>query len=221
VALEQFRDEGYLADAMVNYLMTLGWAPKGDTEIVPWAQIEREFRLEDVTHSPAFFDLKKLAAFNGEYIRALAVDDFVAACEPFLPAHFDRTTFRAIAPLVQTRVVTLAEAPAMVDFLFEEPVIDEGSWAKAMKPEWAPAVLDDVIAAYEVAAWDPATLKSEFDAIAARHELKPGKAGAPLRVAVTGRTVGPPMYESLELLGRDTALQRLRSARRRLATQVG
>ena len=71
VALEQYRDEGYLADAMVNYLMTLGWAPKGDTEIVPWSQIEDEFRLEDVTHSPAFFDLKKLAAFNGEYIRAL------------------------------------------------------------------------------------------------------------------------------------------------------
>ena len=72
VALEEYRDEGYLAEAMVNYLMTLGWAPTGDTEIVPWARIEAEFRLEDVTHSPAFFDLKKLAAFNGEYIRAHA-----------------------------------------------------------------------------------------------------------------------------------------------------
>ena len=75
VALEDYRAEGYLAEAMVNYLMTLGWAPKGDTEIVPWKQIEEEFRLEDVTHSPAFFDLKKLAAFNGEYIRALPVED--------------------------------------------------------------------------------------------------------------------------------------------------
>ena len=71
VALEDYRAEGYLAEAMVNYLMTLGWAPKGDTEIVPWKQIEEEFRLEDVTHSPAYFDLKKLAAFNGEYIRTL------------------------------------------------------------------------------------------------------------------------------------------------------
>ena len=75
VALESFRDEGYLAAAMVNYLMTLGWAPKGDTEIVPWSVIEDEFRLEDVTHSPAFFDLKKLAAFNGDYIRALPLED--------------------------------------------------------------------------------------------------------------------------------------------------
>ena len=86
VALEAYRDEGYLADAMVNYLMTLGWAPKGDTEIVPWSVIEDEFRFEDVTHSPAFFDVKKLTAFNGDYIRALSVDDFIAACEPWIPA---------------------------------------------------------------------------------------------------------------------------------------
>ena len=85
VALEDYRDEGYLAEAMVNYLMTLGWAPKGDTEIVPWKQIEEEFRLEDVTHSPAFFDLKKLAAFNGEYIRAL-------------PRRRVRRRLRAVAP---------------------------------------------------------------------------------------------------------------------------
>jgi glutamyl-tRNA synthetase len=221
VALEQYREEGYLADAMVNYLMTLGWAPKGDSEIVPRERIEHEFRLEDVTHSPAFFDLKKLAAFNGEYIRALPADAFLAACEPYLPAHYDRATFAAIAPLVQTRIVTLTEAPRMVDFLFGPPELDEGSWQKAMKSEWAPVVLDDVIAAYQTAAWEPVTLKDDFDAIAARHGLKPGKAGAPLRVAVTGRTVGPPMYESLELLGRDETLARLRAARERLAAQVG
>ena len=104
VALEQYRDEGYLAEAMVNYLMTLGWAPRGDTEIVPWKQIEDEFRLEDVTHSPAFFDLKKLAAFNGEYIRAMPVEEFVAACEPWIPAHYDRDVFATMAPLLQTRV---------------------------------------------------------------------------------------------------------------------
>ena len=124
VALEDYRAEGYLAEAMVNYLMTLGWAPKGDTEIVPWKQIEEEFRLEDVTHSPAYFDLKKLAAFNGEYIRNLPVEEFVEACQPWLPEHYDRGVFEAIAPLVQTRVVTLSEAPHLVDFLFEEPEID-------------------------------------------------------------------------------------------------
>lgn len=216
VALEQYRDEGYLADAMVNYLMTLGWAPKGDTEIVPWSEIEDAFRLEDVTHSPAFFDLKKLAAFNGEYIRALDPDEFLAAADPYLPADWDRERFAAIAPLVQTRIVTLADAPGMVDFLFAEPELDEGSWAKATKQEWAGPILDDVIAAYETTPWTAERLHEAFDEIAARHELKPGKAGAPLRVAVTGRAVGPPMYESLELLGRDVTLDRLRAARARL-----
>ena len=130
VALEQFRDEGYLADAMVNYLMTLGWAPKhtgegGEaTEIVPWHEIVAQFRLEDVTHSPAYFDLKKLAAFNGEYIRKLPTDAFVAACEPFLPTHYDRAVFARVAPLVQTRVVTLADAAPMVDFLIRDDAGD-------------------------------------------------------------------------------------------------
>ena len=217
VALEQYRDEGYLPAAMVNYLMTLGWAPKGETEIVPWADIERDFRLEDVTHSPAFFDLKKLAAFNGEYLRALPVEEFLAAVEPYLPAHYDRATFAAIAPLVQTRIVTLAEAPSMVDFLFAEPAVDEVAWAKATKADWALAVLDDLIAAFETGPWEADALHAAFDEIAARHELKPGKAGAPLRVAVTGRSVGPPMYESLELLGRETSLARLAAARDRRA----
>ncbi len=114
VALEQYRDEGYLPEAMVNYLMTLGWAPKGDTEIVPWSQIEADFDLADVNHSPAFFDLKKLAAFNGDYLRAMPAGEFVAACQPFVlgegvpwPAEgFRADVFEAIAPLVQTRVVT-------------------------------------------------------------------------------------------------------------------
>ena len=104
---------------MVNYLMTLGWAPTGDTEIVPWSEIEDEFRLEDVTHSPAFFDLKKLAAFNGEYIRVLPVEEFVAACEPWLPARLrPRRASPRIAPLRADAGRDAAEAPRLVDFLF-------------------------------------------------------------------------------------------------------
>ena len=97
VALEQYRGEGFVAEAMVNYLMTLGWAPKGDSEIVPWSQIESEFRLEDVTHSPAFFDIKKLTAFDKEYIKAMPVGEFVDACRPWLPDHVDVATFRVMA----------------------------------------------------------------------------------------------------------------------------
>ena len=98
---------------MRNYLMLLGWAPSGDREIVPWSVIEDEFRLEDVNPSPAFFDEKKLRAFNGEYIRALPVDEFIEACQPWLTGaeralagrtRYDPDVFAAVAPLAQTRV---------------------------------------------------------------------------------------------------------------------
>jgi glutamyl-tRNA synthetase len=218
VALEQYRDDGYLADAMVNYLMTLGWAPKGDTEIVPWERIEAEFRLEDVTKAPAFFDERKLTAFNKEYLKALPPAEFVAACEPWLPVHFDRATFGAIAPLLQTRVGTLAEVPAQVDFLFvDEPAIDETSWQKAMRHEWAGELLDQIINAYGSVAWDAESLKSEWRRIVEALGVKPKLADGPVRVAVTGRSVGPPLFESLELLGREASLRRLEAARKRLA----
>ncbi len=224
VALEQFRDEGYLSEAMVNYLMTLGWAPQGDEEIVPWSRIEAEFRLEDVNHSPAFFDLKKLAAFNGEYIRAMSLDRFISACEPFLTEdvpwtsdQFDAEIFRAIAPLAQTRMVTMNEIVALVDFLFlAEPIIDEAAWSKTFGGEEAVAMLDDAIIAFgETADWNADALKTALEAAGTARGLKLGKAQAPVRVAVTGRTVGPPLFEALELLGRDKTMARMRAAAER------
>jgi glutamyl-tRNA synthetase len=215
VALEQYRDEGYLAEAMVNYLMTLGWSP-GDDEIVPWSQIEPAFRLEDVNKSPAYFDLKKLAAFNGEYIRKLSIDELVAACDPWLPESWDRERFRAIAPHIQERMVTLADAATAVDFMFmDDPVIDEAAWAKVTATDFAAPLLRDLVTAYETCDWDAATLKSVMDDLAARYEVK-RNAQAAARVAVTGRSAGPPLFEVLELMGRDESLRRLRSALARL-----
>ena len=226
VALEQYRDEGYLPEAMVNYLMTLGWTPKGE-EIQPWAQIEGDFTLEDVNHSPAFFDLKKLAAFNGEYIRQLTVEQFASACRPWLLAddapfpadRFDEQKFLAMAPHIQPRCVTLADAAGVVDFLFlAEPVVDEEAWTKTFSSPAAGAVLRDAIAAYDVLAdWSADALKSSLEVVGESHGLKLGKAQAPVRVAVTGRTVGPPLFEALEVLGRDETLCRMRSAEATLA----
>ena len=218
VALESYRDEGYLAEAMVNYLMTLGWSP-GDTEIVPWSTIEAAFRLEDVSLSPAFFDLKKLAAFNGEYVRAMPVDAFVAACEPWLEqwrrshpdARWDQGVFVSLAEFVQVRVSVLSEAAGVVDFMFlPEPQFDEASLSKALAVESATQVVADTVEAYSTCAWTTETLKGEFERVAERYGLKLGKAQAPIRVAVTGRMVGPPLFEALELLGREEVLRRLR-----------
>jgi glutamyl-tRNA synthetase len=212
VALEQYRGEGYLADAMVNYLMTLGWSP-GETEIQPWSAMESVFRLEDVNTSPAFFDLKKLAAFNGEYIRMLSVDELVVACDPWLPAEWDRERFALIAPHIQPRLVTLADAPGVVDFLFAaDPVVDEESWSKTFAPAWAVPLLRDSLRAFEGVEWTADAIKAALEDVMGRYELKLGKAQAPVRVAVTGRTVGPPLFEALEVLGRDESLRRMRDA---------
>ncbi|MDM4720183.1 glutamate--tRNA ligase [Micromonospora sp. WMMA1363] len=229
VALEAYREEGYLADAMRNYLMLLGWAPSGDREIVPWSVIEEEFRLADVNPSPAFFDEKKLRAFNGEYIRALPVAEFIAACQPWLtgadtiapppwqPEEFDAEAFAAVAPLAQTRIAVLSEIVPNVDFLFlDSPLIDEAAWVKAMK-EGAAELLDASVAAFEaLASWDAVSIKSALEAVGAQRGLRLGKAQAPVRVAVTGRSVGLPLFESLEVLGQDRTLTRLRAARLRL-----
>ena len=220
VALEQYRDDGYLADAMVNYLMTLGWTPPGaeaaGSEIVSWDDIEAAFRLEDVTHSPAFFDVKKLAAFNGDYIRRMPLAEFIERADAELPADWDRDRFAAIAPHIQERLTTLNEVPAKVDFLFwpdgRSVDYETASWDKAFKPEWSVPLLADVIEVYRTTPWSADDLKAALESAMESYSIKLGKAQAPVRVAVTGRTVGPPLFESLEVLGRDETLRRLSAA---------
>ncbi|MGE0878214.1 MAG: glutamate--tRNA ligase [Acidimicrobiia bacterium] len=206
VALEMYREQGFLPEAMVNYLMTLGWSPPGDQEIVPYGVFLEHFRLEDVNPSPAFFDVKKLTAFNAEYIRALDLDDFVERCAAFIGDWASTPEFTVMAPLVQTRVQRLDEVPAMVDFLFAEPQIEAG----ALKADDA-SFLDAIATAYESVDWNAEALKETLERIG--NELGRKKAQVPVRVAVTGRKQGPPLYEPLELLGRDRVLARLRAAR--------
>jgi glutamyl-tRNA synthetase len=224
LALESYRDEGYLAEAVRNYLMLLGWGPRSGAEIMPFAEMVTQFRIEDVSPSPAFFDVQKMRAFNGEYIRALPADEFMKACEPWLapdrapwPAdRFDPAVFAALAPLAQTRVALLADIVPMVDFAFlAEPVHDEASWARAMR-EPAAEILAAVGAAYSDAPWQADELRARLEAVGNSYGLSLGKAQAPVRVAVTGRTVGLPLFESLQVLGREESLRRIASARERV-----
>ena len=218
VAVEQYRQEGVLADAMKNYLMTLGWAPTGDTEIVPFEKIVAEFSLSSVNHSPAFFDIIKLQSFNADYIRAMSLGDFIAACEPWLVSEkapwlaekFDAKVFAEIAPLVQTRVQLLQEVPSMVDFLFcDLPMIDDVSFAKAFSTDWAVPTLVAIRDGFKTCEWKAESLKGVVDKVGEQNSLKLGKLQAPLRVAVTGRSVGPPLFEPIEVLGREVTLKRI------------
>ncbi len=222
VAVEDYIERGFLPEAMANYLATLGWGPPDGVEIRPMTEIVELFRLEDVTGSSAFFDQKKLAHFNGEYIRAMDAPDFVEVSRPFLHTAFGEgrgdAALDVLAPLVQERVTRLDEVPGHVDFLVEDvPRVDEAAWAKVMAgSEVAAALLDDAVDAYATCEWDTDTLHETTRAVGERHGLKLGKATGPIRVAVSGRSVGPPLFESLEFLGREQTLQRLRAARARL-----
>ncbi|MFN2608866.1 MAG: glutamate--tRNA ligase [Acidimicrobiales bacterium] len=228
VAVEEYREKGYLPEALRNYLGLLGWAPPGDREIVPIEEMVTAFELEAVNKSPAFFDVAKLDYVNAEYLRALPVATFVRESLPWLmedppwpPERLDPAVFEQVAPQVQERVRTLGEVPQMVDFLFlEAPVIDADAWERGVARLPAAAdVLDAAAGLYADCHWDHETLHRQTAALAERLGLKLGKAQAPIRVAVTGRTVGPPLFESLQVLGRQTTLERLAAAKARLTSE--
>ena len=225
VAVDEFREKGYLPEAMRNYLALLGWSPRDGREIMPIDEMVAQFDLADVSPSHAYFDFQKLDHVNAEYIRALPAATFVrdslpwleASSAPWPPERFDLVKFEELAPFVQERVRTLSEIPALVDFVFlEQPVIDQASWDKAMRPP-AAELLDDAIAGYARVMWDAGSLHELTKEIGERHGLKLAKAQAPIRVAVTGRSVGPPLFESLQVLGRDETVARLTRARERVA----
>jgi glutamyl-tRNA synthetase len=224
VAVESYRDQGYLPEAFVNYLGLLGWSPPGGEELFDTTQMMAWFRLEDVNHSPAFFDVVKLTHMNGEYLRAMPTEAFIEACRPWLTGdrapwpddNFDPEVFARLAPLVQERVATLGEVPAMIDFMFlDEPDVDPDAWAKAISGDpLAGTILSAAIEAYEglTDRWTHDELHAATLSVAEGVERKLGKAQAPIRVAITGRRVGPPLFEALEVMGPERALGRLRTA---------
>ncbi len=218
VALELYRDEGYLPEVVLNFLALLGWGPPSGREQLPLADMVAEFRLADVNPSSAFFDLAKLRAFNGDAIRALPGDDFLHRAAPWLGDLADDDRVRRLAPLVQERVATLSEVPELVAFLRfgdDAVAVDEAAWAKATKDP-APAALAAAVGRLGEATWTADGVRSALDAVAEQVQLGKKKVHAAVRVAVTGRGVGLPLFESLEVLGREPTLARLRAARARL-----
>ena len=218
VALEDYRARGYLPEAMRNYLALLGWGPPDDIEIRPIDEIVDMFELTDINKAAAAFDAKKLTAINGEYIRMLDHEDLAARIRPYVDAEpwgpgVSDEQLVSVVPLVRERAKVLDEAPGIVDFLFvDDPEFDDASVEKAITGnEVAPALLADAVAAYADVEWTTEALHAATLAVGEAHGLKLGKAQAPVRVAVTGRTVGPPLFESLELLGREETIRRIRA----------
>jgi len=228
VSLLDYRDRGFLPDAMFNYLALLGWGPPDGVEVRIDARevFPPMFRVEDINSAPAGFDPKKLRHVNAEHLRAASPEAFTTMSKPFIERapwaeRFDEARFLSIAPEVQTRVETLQEVPGYVDFLFlADPEVDPGDWDKAMGPD-AAAWLDALAAGLSEWSFDAASLHERTFALAEELGANRRKFQAPLRVALTGRRVGPPLFESMELLGKEEVLRRVADARARLDSAGG
>ena len=218
-SLQMYRDEGYLPEALLNYLALLGWSMGEDREFFSLPEMAAAFTLERVSPNPARFDLKKCTAINGDWIRALSAEDLASRVIPFLvrsnvlaePLSDDqRHILMAAIPLIQERLDTLAQAVGMLSFLFVDEVQIEPEAREAMDV----SVVSAALAALEpVSPWSAADIEAALRAALIEGlGLKPKVAFTPVRIAVTGRRVSPPLFESMEILGRDISLARLRAA---------
>ena len=226
VAVGDYREKGFLPEAMVNYLALLGWGPPDGVEIRSLSEIVKIFNIEDVNKAAAFFDIQKFEHINSSYLRNLSKEDFMQRVEPWIgngapwpEERFDSEKFSMMADLIQEKLRTLSDTPRFVDFLFlEQPDVDEDSWKKTMKdPQVADSLLGHVADSFEDCEWETDVLKDLVTKAGEKVDLKLGKAQAPLRVAVTGRTVGPPLFETMSCcMTREEVLKRISDARKSL-----
>jgi glutamyl-tRNA synthetase len=220
-SVETYAEEGYLPEALLNYLSLLGWSIDGETTLFDRATLVSEFDLERVSKSPAVWDPEKLDWMNGAYLRDMSPEQFVDAMAPWLdraglatPADVAgrREWFLALAPLISERARRLDEIAPKVAFLFIDPTIDESSREKVLGAEGARAALLGAREVLDACGWDTASIEGAMRTVPEATGLKPKVVFQAVRVAITGTTVSPPLFESLELLGRVRALQRIDAA---------
>ncbi len=233
-SLRQVRAEGFLAEGILNYLALLGWSPGGDQELFTLDEMVAAFDAEKINRNPATFDVKKLTAINGVKIRALEPGEFVKRLLPFLVrrglldspvSDAQLELVAAAAPLVQERAATLVEAADLLGFLLVPDhhfSVDPAAATKVLTPSSAPVLDAAVSVLTDQPSWTAEDVQETLQAaLVDRLGLKPRVAYGPVRVAVTGRTVSPPLFESIELLGRERTLERLRAARAGLGAAPG
>jgi glutamyl-tRNA synthetase len=216
-SVQELRDAGYLPVAVRNYLALLGWGTDDDTTLMPTAELVKRFRVADVGRSAAIFDEKKLRWLNGRFMRELPLDQYTAAVARHLGREADER-LRAACGIAQEKAQTLEEVWPLVRFLFEPPVSDEKALSKVMK-EGTGEMLAAVVEALEpVDSFEPQSIETALAPLLERFDLKPGRLYQPIRVAITGTSVSPGIFESLSVLGKERSLERIRIAAKRLAT---
>jgi len=207
VGIDEFRDAGYLAEALMNFLALLGWAPDGETTIMHRDELVSRFELDRVSPSPAQFDYAKLDWMNGVYLRALPAEEFAHRLVIWLGEHgydWDAERVRRAAPLVQEKISRLGEFPGFAGFLFQD--------VHASVDGNAEVVLAARDALAEVEPFTADAIEAALRGVLDRLGLKPRQGFEPIRIAVTGSKVSPGLFDSIELLGREATLERLTSA---------
>jgi glutamyl-tRNA synthetase len=215
-SVQELREAGYLPAAVRNYLALLGWGADDDATLIPTPELIERFRVEDVGRAAAVFDEKKLRWVNGRYMRELPLGEYVEAVARHLGREPDER-LRAACEIAQEKAQTLAEVWPLIRFLFEPPVEDEKSWRKTMKDRAPAALAASREALAGAAGFDPPAVEAALAPLPERLELKPGKVYQPIRVAITGSTVSPGIFESLAALGREESLRRIDAALVRLS----
>lgn len=224
-SVEAYRDMGYLPEALLNYLALLGWSLDGETTIVSADVLTSTFSLERISKNPAIFDPEKLEWMNGAYLREMSPSAFVNAMAPWLieaglttadDIDARRPWFESIVPLIQERVRRLDEVADKVAFLFVDPVLSAESADKALAVDGAAAALRAARDVLNEVQFDAASIEEALRTVPEAVGVKPKVAFQAVRVAVTGSTVSPPLFESIEVLGREATLRRIDAALSRL-----
>lgn len=221
VSIAWYREQGFLPEAICNYLALLGWSPGDDVENITMEELVKLFTVERVNSSPARFDMKKLEAINGDKIRALTIDDFLSRALPFLMkdgviqgSDEEIAIVKSALPIIQERIARMNEVTAMLKFLFVEDVIFDAESETKVKEEPSQHVISQALSALEnVNDWKHDVIEAALRAVLIEKlGLKPRLAFGPVRIAVTGSHISPPLFESMELLGKARSLARLKAA---------
>jgi len=196
-----YREKGYLPEAVLNYLVLLGWNPGTSQEIFTFDELVRIFSFDRVQHGGARFDWDKLNWINGEYIRALSDDELAQRLKPFLP-QLDKATIRRAAPALKTRITKLVDAVDLLDYLWTDPA------SPTLDPDTAARVRAAMEALKDVP-WEPPAIHDALMGVVEKSGLGPNKTFMPIRQALTGKKISPPIDYTLALLPKEVALSRL------------
>ena len=216
-SVQELRDAGYLPAAVRNYLALLGWGTQDDTTIMSTDELVERFDIADVGRASAIFDEQKLRWLNGRFMREMDLDAYTEVVARHLGREPDER-LRAACEIAQEKAQTLDEVWPLIGFLFEEPETDEKAWRKVMKDGALPLLSEALDALRGTDSFEPAELEASLGRILAERDVKPGKLYQPIRVAITGTSISPGIFESLAVLGRERSLKRIERAVQRLST---